>query len=541
MATTRLISTYLRRRSPFSLLRSLSSSSPTSDIYAHTITSPSSSTTSFRFFSSNSPDSVFNHELSSVTESELRNLGFTDGFDSVSSGLVEDSVFPIRAVVSLLDGFHEFTDLPWWIVIASSTVALRVTLLPLIILQLKKLQQIGELIPKLPPPLPPPFSGKSYRDQLSVFRRERKALGCPSFLWFIASHTVQIPCFILWMVSIRRMSLDEFPGFDTGGILWFQDLTVSSTGFLGSVFPLLIAGLHLSNVQFAFRGSSANKGGGVLQLLGEWYRKYLQLLTLPILLATFHVPQGSLVYWVTNSLVTLVQHACLRDPAIRHKLGLATKEALHLSAKSENDVNVIADAPSKKGPKSAFDLSPLELVHLSVSYLSSGKTEKALILLRLAVEKDPDCYRAWTLLGDIMMEKGLWNEAAEYSECAISKISLLEEPCNADATDFLIQASVAAGGALYRQGKVAEALVHFEKVRDMKEPEDSAAKARYYAGLVVYASALLNQGRKDEAVHYLRLAIAFDPQHSAYLKILNLEKDTDDFAGDLTSSRRSDY
>ncbi|KAH9607681.1 hypothetical protein KSS87_010944 [Heliosperma pusillum] len=531
MATTRLISTYLRRRTPFSLLRSLSSSSPTSDIYAHTITSPPSSTTSFRFFSSNSPDSVFNHESNSVTESELRNLGFIDGFDSVSGGLVEDSVFPICAVVSLLDSFHEFTGLPWWIVIASSTVALRVTLLPLIILQLKKLQQIGEFIPKLPPPLPPPFSGKSYRDQLSLFRRERKALGCPSFLWFIASHTVQIPCFILWMVSIRRMSLDEFPGFDTGGILWFQDLTVSSTGFLGSVFPFLIAGLHLSNVQFSFRGSSVNKGGGMLQLLGE----------------------GSLVYWATNSMVTLVQgfrrvvfegcygrrwawrghrrgkvageHACLRDPAICHKLGLVTKEALHLSAKSENDGNVIVDAPSKKGPKSAFDLSPLELVHK----------------IRLAVEKDPDCYRAWTLLGDIMMEKGLLNEASEYSECAISKITLLGEPYDADATDFLIQASVAAGGALYRQGKVAEALVHFERVRDMKEPEDSAAKARYYAGLVVYASALLNQGRKEEAVHYLRVAIAFDPQHSVYLKILNLEKDTDDFTGDLTSSRRSDY
>ncbi|KAK4779840.1 hypothetical protein SAY87_015946 [Trapa incisa] len=33
------------------------------------------------------------------------------------------------------------------------------------------------------------------------------------------------PCYILWMVTIRRISLNNYPGFDYGGMFWFQNLT----------------------------------------------------------------------------------------------------------------------------------------------------------------------------------------------------------------------------------------------------------------------------------------------------------------------------
>ncbi|XP_074312305.1 ALBINO3-like protein 2, chloroplastic [Silene latifolia] len=541
MATPRLISALFRRYHHRKLLSLLNPISRPPSTYHF---APSLATTSFRFFSSHSPDSLFPHEFNSVTESDPHNLDFLEASQvsaAVHDGLLDSSSFPVCALVSLLDGYHQLSGLPWWIVIASSTVALRVTLLPVLILQLQKLKHIGEAFPKLPPPLPPPFSGKRFVDQFSLFRRERKAIGCPSFLWFLTSHTIQIPCFILWMISIRRMSLDEFPGFDTGGTLWFQNLSESSSGVLGSIFPFLVAGLHFCNIQISFRGSSIDKQTGLLQFLAKWYRKYLELLTVPLLFGAFYVPQGSLVYWVTNSSLTLIQQVCLQHPPIREKLGLVNKQALQEPTESEKELDAIIDAPMKKGSVSAFDLSPLELVDRSLAYLSTRKTEKAVLLLRLAVEKDPDCYRAWTILGDVMVTKGLFNEASEYSECAISKICLLEEPYDAEAVDFLVQASIIAGGALYRQGKVAEALVHFERVRNIKEPDYPAAKGRYYEGLVVYASVLLNEGRRDEAVQYLRLAIAFDPQYSELLKNLNLEKDADDFLGDLTSSRRADY
>ncbi|XP_057515426.1 ALBINO3-like protein 3, mitochondrial isoform X3 [Amaranthus tricolor] len=487
MATSGIISAYLRR-SKLSLLRptiiSLSSSSPLPTTSNSTLPLFSRHTTSFRYFSAQPSDSDFTHQLNSVTESELRSLGYIDGsqVSDAAGTLLDDLHLPIRCVVSLLDGYHDLTGLPWWIVIASSTVAMRITLSPWILLQLHKLRQIGEVFPKLPPPFPPPFSGRSFVNQFSLFWRKRRELGCPSFLWFVASITVQLPCFLLWMTSIRKMSLDQHPGFDTGGILWFQNLTEVSNGPFGLILPVLIAGLHFCNIQVSFRSVSAVQGEETFHLLAKLYKKYLELLTLPILIVGFYIPQGSLVYWVTNSSLSLVQQ--------------------------------------------------------SVAHLSAGRVDRALPLLRVALSKDPEYYIALTVLGQAMLQLKDYDEAVEYLECALSKISL-RDPTDAEALDYFIQASMSAGAAYYHQGKLAESFAHFERIRDIEVPEEPTAKARYYEGLMVFSSFLINEGRKDEATHYLRMAAAYDPQYAVYLE--HLDKVRDNFVSDLASSRRADY
>ncbi|KAJ8425446.1 hypothetical protein Cgig2_018844 [Carnegiea gigantea] len=239
---------------------------------------------------------------------------------------------------------------------------------------------------------------------------------------------------------------------------------------------------------------------------------------------------------------SMVQQLCLQNPAIRQKLGLPDKGALKLAADSKRDITPSErpDSPRKQKEISAFNLSPRELVDYSIFYLSKGNKDRAIPLLRVALDKDPECFRALTVMGQVMVQQGLYEEATEYLDWAIAKISLHGQPTDAEAVDFLILASLSAGVAFRRQGKLAESLVHFERVRDMKEPEDQAAKARYYEGLVVYASILAEEGRKDEAAEYLRRAAAFDPQYHSLLK--NLENEVaDDFFGPLVSSRRADY
>ncbi|CAI0447982.1 unnamed protein product [Linum tenue] len=235
------------------------------------------------------------HITASTSEPELADFGLDDAkgvvlTDVVSSG--EESILPVRALISLLDGYHDVTGLPWWIVIASATLVMRLALFPLLVLQLKKLKTISEFFPKLPPPIPPPLSGRSYVDQISLFRRERKAAGCPSYLWFLASISVQIPCFLLAVTSIRRMSLDHHPGFECGGALWFQNLTEFPHGPLGSIFPILISGLHFLNVQLAFENSSVRKMSGPLGLLAKYYKHYLDFLVLPLLYIGYCIPQS---------------------------------------------------------------------------------------------------------------------------------------------------------------------------------------------------------------------------------------------------------
>ncbi|CAI0447984.1 unnamed protein product [Linum tenue] len=201
------------------------------------------------------------HITASTSEPELADFGLDDAkgvvlTDVVSSG--EESILPVRALISLLDGYHDVTGLPWWIVIASATLVMRLALFPLLVLQLKKLKTISEFFPKLPPPIPPPLSGRSYVDQISLFRRERKAAGCPSYLWFLASISVQIPCFLLAVTSIRRMSLDHHPGFEC----------------------------------LAFENSSVRKMSGPLGLLAKYYKHYLDFLVLPLLYIGYCIPQS---------------------------------------------------------------------------------------------------------------------------------------------------------------------------------------------------------------------------------------------------------
>lgn len=457
------------------------------------------------------------------------------------NGSVEESILPVRALISLLDGCHDLTGFPWWIIIASSTVAMRLTLFPFVILQLHKLKKIGELFPKLPPPLPPPMSGRSLRDQLKIFFKEKRAAGCPSFFWYFASLTVQVPCFLLWITTIRRMSLDHHEGFDCGGSLWFQNLTEFPSGVLGPVFPLLIAGLHYVNVQVSFQKSSVGKMSGFLGLMAKYYKKYLEVLTLPILFITFNMPQGSLVYWLTNSSMTVVQQLSLNHPDVRKKLGLPQKDPQLAAAhqKELGNPGEIKTDPSKNQRKiSVQNLSPLELVNLSIKLLAGGRKDEAMSFLRLAIAKDPENVQALLIIGQTLLQDGSLPEATEYLERTIAKLLLKENQMEIEDVDLLILSSQWAGVACIRQGKMGEGLVHLERIAKLKEPEDPKSKAHYYDGLVLLSSTLINVGRKNDAINYLQMATAYNESYREFLQQCQNE---DDITSDLVTSRRGDY
>ncbi|KAL5834407.1 hypothetical protein ACOSQ4_013904 [Xanthoceras sorbifolium] len=509
----------------------------------------------FHFFHSRSVDDDSGHDLGSDSgfgsgcdsgsdsvpiPSEV--VSWSEGVSKISSG--EDSILPVQALISLLDAFHDLTGFPWWIMIASSSLALRILLFPAVVLQMRKLKRIAELFPKLPPPFPPPLSGKSFTDQISLFRRERRAIGCPSFLWFLASFSIQVPCFLLFVTSIRRMSLDGHPGFDSGGTLWFQNLTETSSGVIGSgsIFPILIAALHYINVQISFRNSSLGKDSNMFGLLAKYYKFYLDILTLPLLFIGYYIPQGSLVYWVTNSSLSVIQNLSLQHPVIRSKLGLPDKNAPTAAARSEQSDApeiTILDSSKKQRKVSAKDLKPKELLAVSIRLMSKDQKEQAISLLQLALNKDPDYVQALIVMGQILVQKGLLSEAIESLERAISKLCFAGHPTEDKDIDLLIVASQGAGLAYMQQGKTAEGIAHLERIGNMQEPEEPKTKAHYFDGLVLLSSGLYSMGRKAEAAKYLRLAAAYNPAYNRLLE--ECENDEGDFAGDLVKSRRRDY
>ncbi|WMV54189.1 hypothetical protein MTR67_047574 [Solanum verrucosum] len=609
-----------------------------------------------------------------------------------------------------------------WIIIASSAVAMRLTLFPFVILQLHKLKRILELLPKLPPPLPPPMSRRSFRDQLKIFFKEKRAAGCPSFFWYFATLTVQVPCFFLWITTITRMSLYHHEGFDCeragersnaenepgkpttsfedlgglsineknaldklskkrkgaielkdfrpisligsvykilakvlaesliegdwrkvvpflsqkkksgtfgllfkldikkafdklnrsslisilrqmefgerplehvlfslwtdlghaklfergfcvlefleswedhqndlvfssclyfvvhmdrgeqkGGILWFQNLTEFPSGVLGPVFPLLIAGLHYINIQVSFQKSSVEKMSGPVGLIAKYYQKYLGVLTLVILFVTFNMPQGSLVFWLTNSSMTVIQQLSLKHPDVRKKLGLPQKDPQLEGAHPKELVNPgeIKIDPSKNQSKiSVQNLSPQELVNLSIKHLAGGRKDEAMSFLRLAIAKDPENVRALLIIGQTLLQDGSLPEATEYLERTIAKLLLKENQKEIEDVDLLILSSQWAGVACILQGKMGEGLAHLERIATLKEPDDPKSKAHYYDGLVLLSSTLINAGRKKDAINYLQMATAYDESYREFLQ--QCENEEDVISNDLATRRRRD-
>ncbi|KAK9091567.1 hypothetical protein Sjap_024744 [Stephania japonica] len=461
----------------------------------------------FRFFSVNVSSNKdlendgLDHKIGdSGGELGKMDLGFGGGGDELGVGGDEWYDPAVRMVVDLLDGYHDLTGLPWWITIASSTLALRVVLLPVLVVQLKKLKRIAELFPKLPPPFPPPFSGKKYSKQYLLFKKEKRAAGCPSFLWFGAYVSVQVPCFLLWMTAVRRMSLNHHPGFDFGGALWFLDLTELPHGVYGPIFPVLIASLHFINVQISFRTSSVDKMKGLIGVLAKYYKMYLNILTVPLFFIGYLIPQ----------------QLSLGHPTVRAKLGLPDKSN-PVKTESSTDTG-LAKIRNSGMPENVQSLSPEELLPLSIQFLAKGQQDKAIPLLQLALEKDPDFIRALVVLGQTLMQKGLLIDATEYLERAISKLFFDGHPTKAEELDLLILSSSWAGVTYIRQNKTAEGLQHLQRIAQLKEPDDPKSKAHYFDGLLLLASTLFNEGQKGEAAKHLRLAAAYDPKYNEYLQ-----------------------
>ncbi|CAM0912987.1 unnamed protein product [Alopecurus aequalis] len=446
--------------------------------------------------------------------------------------------FSMGTVADAIDGFHSLTGLPWWITISLSTVAMRLVILPVLILQVQKATKIGQLFRKLPPPLPPPLSGRSYRDQYSLFQKKRRELGCPSFLWNFAYFSVQFPCFILWMASIRSMCLSNYPGLDNGGILWFHNLTEFPHGAVGPVFPILVAGLHYLNVQISFQTSHTKQLPGVLGLLAKYYKIYLDILSIPLFLTAYvAVPQGSLIYWTTNGLFSVAQQLALRNDVICKMLGLpniaahsgnaAPKSLLerqkmmqwppggtHVQSKLASSDNETAKFMFENSTIMEENVSepssPEELLDQALQHLQTGCRDQAIPLIKTAIEKNPDLFNYLIAMGQNLFSNFMFAEA---SVCFEHAIPLIEEQ-----DPLLILAYFSAGLSRQKQGDSEAAIKFLQRIAELKEPEAVMNKACYFQGLITLASILLNEGRKSEAAKYLRLAMAYDASAERLLK-----------------------
>ncbi|KAK8639190.1 hypothetical protein V6N13_137583 [Hibiscus sabdariffa] len=230
----------------------------------------------------------------------------------------------------------------------------------------------------------------------------------------------------------------------------------------------------------------------------------------------------------------MLQQLTLKHSAVRAILGLPDRNAPAAQAPS---VEPTSTQPILPPP--VQNLSPKELLTLSVKHLSRGERDQAVLLLKLALERDPGYVKAMVVMGQTLMQKGLMEDATQYLELAVSKLSLTGHPTEVEDVDLLILSSQWAGVVYMKQGKKAEGLAHLERIASLKEPEDPKSKAHYFDGLLLLSSALFDSGRKAEALEFLKLVVAYNPKYDSLLE--DFKNDEDDFTSTLAGSRRRDY
>ncbi|BBL80525.1 hypothetical protein RxyAA322_23790 [Rubrobacter xylanophilus] len=200
---------------------------------------------------------------------------------------------------AVLRFFHYDLGAEWWLSIALLTVVVRTLLFPLTLKQMRSMRAMQELRPEIQ------RIQRQYRNNPQLRNQEIMKLyqernvnplgGCLPLL-------VQMPIFIGIFYVIRefggysyggRVVEPSEPTFETGGILWFQDLSQMDPYYL---LPILSALTMLAGTEISAKYMEPQQ------------RWIMRIVPFAITLFLWNFPAGLFVYWISNNLVTIAQN-----------------------------------------------------------------------------------------------------------------------------------------------------------------------------------------------------------------------------------------
>ena len=158
---------------------------------------------------------------------------------------------PIGLVQWFLDFLHVHAHLPWWAAIVATTVALRLVMLPIA----GHLQANSVRLTNIHPETSKLMAKTKEHDQAgnTLLAAQAKAKLYALYqehncnpLKMMAMPILQVPIFISFFIAIRRMATLPVESMKSGGLLWFQDLTVADPYY---VLPVLACASFLITME----------------------------------------------------------------------------------------------------------------------------------------------------------------------------------------------------------------------------------------------------------------------------------------------------
>ncbi|KAL0721199.1 hypothetical protein Bca4012_035798 [Brassica carinata] len=224
-----------------------------------------------------------------------------------------DSFLPIAALQHCIDMVHCYTGFEWWASIVLATVLIRSSTVPLLIKQMKDTMKLSLMKPRLEA-IREEMQNKGM-DQVTMAEGQKKMknlfkeYGVTPFTP-MKGMLIQGPLFICFFLAIRNMA-EKVPSFQTGGALWFTDLTTPDSLY---ILPVITALTFLITVELnAQEGMEGNPMAGTIKNVFRGFA----LLTVPM---TMSFPQAIFCYWITSNLFSLTYGLVIKRPQVKKML-----------------------------------------------------------------------------------------------------------------------------------------------------------------------------------------------------------------------------
>ncbi len=240
--------------------------------------------------------------------------------------------------------YHNFTGLPWWGTLASSTIAVRLALFPLVRLQMLNTSEFVKVVPYFrmlrglltrrmllfkstaaPGESPLPIFKAYFRGLLASVRHTKLNFG-KFFMYPLLNMTL----FVSFVIGIRRLvRSDTVKDMDTGGLYWFSNLTKKDPSF---ILPLTACFLTYLSLFLSFQRL---QGKSKFFTAFQDFFSSVAILVLPV---TSLQPAAIFCYWIPSSALAAAQSVLLRTPKVQAFLKLPNAPALAQEAVKKSNI-----------------------------------------------------------------------------------------------------------------------------------------------------------------------------------------------------------
>ena len=228
---------------------------------------------------------------------------------------------PTDMICAFIENLHLSWQIPYWEAIVLTTIGLRVCLLPLSIKTAQgsaRMAKVRPLLQKVSDAMKrdPQASTVARRNAYAAQSKALLAQHKVNPLMSLAMPLVQLPVFMSFFFALQAMG-GHFPGMESGGTLWFTDLTQPDSNL---ILPVMNAASFLVMVELGADGMGAGSNTQTFR----WVMRGLALGMTPL---TMNLPTGLFVYWTANNAISVSQATIMKLPAVKKALDIPDKPA----------------------------------------------------------------------------------------------------------------------------------------------------------------------------------------------------------------------